>query len=217
MITEHTPFREGEVLFFSGESAVVRMMTALLGIRGEAGPDVLPCLIVCDGDDFSQCTALGKSPYTTLPVLFYTTDPAGFTPPAFAARCLVLRRPFLFAEFRQAVAQLRMQTDHHPLPEMPVSVSAPLIRVENQTAVYKDVRIPLSPCEAGILTALTEAYPNAAPRERLEAVFARSGSNSVSVYISYLRKKLSAIPAFRAVISVKGGGFALLMHVPYDK
>ncbi len=221
MITEHTPFRPGEVLFFSGEPAAVRMMAALLGIRDGDREEALPCLAVCDGDDPAQCAALEKSPLARVPVLFYTTDPDRFTPPGSAGTHLVLRRPFLFTEFRRAAARLR-RNGH--APDVPDAADAPavhaetakLIRVENQTAVWNNVRVPLSPCEAGVLTALIQAYPNPASRERLESVFTRNGSNSVSVYVSYLRKKLAVIPAFRTVLSVKGGGFVLLMH-PFPK
>ncbi len=217
MITDQTPFHAGEVIFFSAESAAVNMMAALLGICETAHTVAAPCLYICDGDDPAQCAALHKAAGVDIPVLFYTAAPAQFTPPRITARYLVLGRPFLFADFRRAAAQLRRHTDISDEPTSSVSArihlpAVPTIRVENQTAVWQNLRVPLSPCEAGILSVLTEAYPHAAARERLEAVFKRSGSNSVSVYVSYLRKKLSVIPAFRTILSVKDGGFALLMH-----
>lgn len=207
--------RTGNVRFFSGEPDIVRMMEAILCIADTPEAERIPRLFICDGDDPAQCAAL-KNAGTDTPVLFYTAAPAQFIPPALSARYTVIPRPFLFRDFRRAAAELyadseesaaRDTADAHEAPPL----SALPIRVIDKAAVWQSIRVPLSPAEAGVLRILTDAYPDAASRAQLESVFSRRGKGTLSVYISCLRKKLSAIPSFRTIVSVKGG-FALLMH-----
>lgn len=200
---------EGEALFFTREPVMAEMLAVLCGVSGRPALCAAPRILLCDGGDPNMCAeALRAAPGT--PILFYTANPESFSPPPAAVQYRVLGRPFLFEELRCAVADLLKDS---PASRLSAAAAAPLrIRVEGSSAVSDEIRIPLTPCEAAILKILTDAYPEAASREQLTGVFARGGGNTVSVYITYLRKKLAPLPAFRGILSLRGGRFALVLH-----
>ncbi len=200
---------EGEVLFFTGEKPLREMLAVLCGVSGIPKPDILPRLLLCDGDDPAMRTAaLRAAP--DVPILFLTREPACFVPPQAAVRYRILERPFPFDGLIQTLSALLQDS----LTAMPPAVKPPYIRVEGSTAVSNGIRVPLTPCEARLLQILTDAYPEAATNDALKKVFTRGGSNTVSVYVTYLRKKLRALPAFQGILSLHGGSFALVLHTP---
>ena len=201
------PLRDGEAVFFTREPAIAAMMAVLCSVSGKSVPHVPPRLILCDGDDTEmQAAALRAAP--GVPLLLYTRDPAAIAPPENLRHC-VLPRPFSFPQFREAVCALLSE-------DPPVPAAAPASVLEGSAAVSGGVRVPLTPREADILAALIAAYPETVPKARLEALFDRRGGNSVSVYVSYLRRKLSPLPAFHGILSVRGGGFSLVLNAVSD-
>jgi hypothetical protein len=106
--------------------------------------------------------------------------------------------PLRFSDFASTVVSLlKGDTSCEPPPPRESILKPSRIRIEQGAAVSDDVRVPLTPCEEKILAVLNDAYPHAASAEALESAFTRHGGNSVRVYITYLRKKLAALPAFR--------------------
>lgn len=208
-------FSEGEVLLFPENAGWAPTAAILCGVSGHACEGVPARLIVCDGED-ADAVAAAKQAHAVsgAAVIFLTSgDAPAWTPP----RSLTLSLPLSFARFRRACTALC--GDPSPTKSEPTDVSSPRaerIRAEGGFAVCGNARVPLTPCEEKILTALTEAYPHAASRKRLEEAFARHGSNSVRVYVSYLRKKLSSLPAYRAIIAEKDGGFALVLQTDHS-
>ncbi len=205
-------FSEGEVLILSADSAAVQTAIALTGVSGQAHSGVTPRLILCDADDEAQCSAAKKAHASDIPVLFLTRNGTAPTwePPAYA----LLSVPIRFSEFHRTVLAL-LEGSPSPAQHAPSAEATPqssTIRIESGAAVSGRIRVPLTPCEEKILTALTDAYPHAASGAQLEEAFKRHGGNSVRVYISYLRKKLTALPAYRAILPEKGGGFSLVLQ-----
>ncbi len=202
------PLAEGEALFFTCGPMMEKTLSILCGVSGKPVPGVPPRILVCGGEPENCAEALRTAADT--PVLFCTPDPSHFVPPPTTERYRVLGRPFLFDDLYRAVAELLAAA---PLsPPSDGDVPPPRLHVERCSAVSDGIRVPLTPCEAAILKVLTDAYPEAATREALAGVFARQGSNTVSVYVTYLRRKLAAIPAFQGILSLRGGGFALVLR-----
>ena len=131
---------------------------------------------------------------------------------AFTRLLLRSKLPIRFSDFRRAVMTLLGNAPAAVSDSVPAVPRHTAIRIERGAAVSGSVRVPLTPCEERILTALTNAYPHAASAAELERSFTRHGSNSVRVYITYLRKKLTALPAYRAILPEKNGGFSLVLH-----
>lgn len=202
---------EGEILFFTREEPLREMLAVLCGISGRAAPEAVPRLLLCDGDD-PEMTDRARLAAPGAPILFLTKAPARFTPPQSAAEHRVLARPFPFDGLYRALTEL-LQDTPAAVPSTALK-PPPSIRIEGNCAVSEGIRISLTPGEAKLLQILTDAYPAAAAKEDLAAVFARQGGNTVSVYVTYLRKKLAALPAFRGILSLHGGGFALVLHTP---
>ncbi len=208
-------FSEGEVLLFPEDAAWAETAAILCGVSGHAREGIAARLIVCDGENPSAVTA-AKEAHTAADaaVIFLTEsgEPPAWMPP----RSVTLTLPLSFAQFRRAVSSLLAD----PLPAQsapPVpSPHTEKIRTEGGFAVCGSVRIPLTPCEEKLLAALTEAYPHAASRKRLEEAFARHSSDSVRVYMTYLRKKLSALPVYRAILPDKDGGFSLVLQTDHS-
>ncbi len=202
-----TFFREGEVLIFSDNRTTAQTVSALTGVSGNAISGVSPRLIICDTDSDGQLSRARAAHAPGIPVLFlaHRTSVSKWTPSV----STVIETPILFSDFRRATLTLLAGVpEKQPPSETPTE-----IRVENGTAVSGNTRVPLTPCEERILITLLDAYPHAATAHRLEESFARHGSNSVRVYITYLRKKLAPLPAFRAILAEKDGGFSLLLRM----
>ncbi len=210
-ILSHVPtaFADGEVLVFTLDDVTAQTVCALCGVSGSPRPGIIPRLIVCDVEGDAAVSAKAACTADT-PVLFLkSTDAApSWTPSRFS----VLSTPIRFSDFRNAVAQLCTATLPSDTARQAPHPQTDGIRVENGAAVSGDVRVPLTPCEEKILSALIEAYPHAASRVRLEEAFERHGSNSVRVYVTYLRKKLASLPAYRAILAEKDGSFSLVLH-----
>lgn len=203
-------FREGEVLIFSADSAAAQTASVLCGVSGQACESVPPRLIICDTDNETQIAA-AKNAYTTgTPVLFLSRD--GKMPAWEVPLSKNLPLPIRFSDFRRAVLTLLAGKTAPLSDSAPAVPRHPAIRIERGAAVSENVHVPLTPCEEKILSALTNAYPHAASAAELEYAFARHGSNSVRVYITYLRKKLTALPVYRAILPEKDGGFSLILH-----
>ena len=200
-------FREGEVLIFSADSAAAQTASVLCGVSGQTCENILPRLIICDTDE-AQIAAAKKAHEAGIPVLFLSRD--GNTSAWDTPRHETLPLPIRFSDFRRAVSSLLSDTP--PQSAAPAALRHTVMRIENRAVISGDVRIPLTPCEEKILSALINAYPHAASGAELEKSFTRHGSNSVRVYITYLRKKLTALPAYRAILPEKNGGFSLVLH-----
>lgn len=202
-----TAFAEGEVLVFTSDAVTAETVRALCGVSGNARADVTPRLVVC-GTDSASVTSAKATCIEDVPVLFLTE--AESTPPWTPKRFSLLPLPLRFSDFRQTAA--RLCADVPLSPKEAPSPQPRTIRIEHGTAISEGVRVPLTPCEEKLLTALIEAYPHAAKKERLEEAFTRHSGNSVRVYVTYLRKKLASLPAYRAILAEKDGGFSLVLH-----
>lgn len=203
-------FREGEVLIFSADSTAAQTVSVLCGVSGKACENIPPRLVVCDADDETQTAAAKNALNAGTPVLFLSQN--GDAPVRDIPRCETLTLPIRFSDFRRAVSDLLGDAPAIVCNSAPAVPRHTAIRIEDSSAVSGNVRVPLTPCEEKIFSALMNAYPHAASAAELETAFSRHGSNSVRVYVTYLRKKLTALPSYRAILPEKGGGFALVLH-----
>lgn len=207
-------FSDGEVLLFPERAKWAQTAAILCGVSGQACEGVPARLIVCDGEDTDAIAAAQKvHAESGAAVIFLTKgDAPSWMPP----QSLTLPLPLSFAQFRRAVSALCDDDARTNSPTEIPHAHPERIRVEGGFAVSGSTRVALTPCEEKILTALTEAYPHAAKRSRLEEAFSRHGSDSVRVYVTYLRKKLAALPAYRAILPDRDGGFALVLQTDHS-
>lgn len=202
-------FAEGEVLVFTSDTVTAKTVCALCGVSGTARSGVIPRLIVCD-TEAGALTSAKEASAKGIPVLFLSNEAP--PPSCTTGRFSVLPVPLRFSDFRNAVVQFFTAFSPARSYEQAQSLRTQPIRLENGEAISGDARVSLTQCEEKILAALIEAYPHAAEHTRLEEAFSRHGGNSVRVYVTYLRKKLASLPAYRAILSEKGGGFSLVLN-----
>ncbi len=198
-------FMQRDTAIFCADAVMSRMLSALC----EAHPSRVA---VADGDDaIMQTDAFLYCRECALPLLLFSRTPAGITLPT-DIRGVILGRPFLFADF---TAALRRLSDTAPMPSMPpVGDSRPLLRWDplRRAVLCGSEEILLTPREADVFAVLFAASPAPVSREELQKGFARTDGNGADVYISYLRRKLAALPLSAQIHSVRGKGYALLVQ-----
>ncbi|MBQ8746501.1 MAG: helix-turn-helix domain-containing protein [Clostridia bacterium] len=208
-------FSEGEVLLFPERAKWAQTAAILCGVSGQACEGVPARLIICDGED-TDAIAAAKEAHAESGAAVILFTKSGAMPEWTPTPSLTLSLPLSFAQFRRAVSALCSDHARTNSPTDVPTAHPERIRVEGGFAVSGSTRVALTPCEEKILTALTEAYPHAAKRSRLEEAFSRHGSDSVRVYVTYLRKKLAALPAYRAILPDRDGGFALVLQTDHS-
>jgi hypothetical protein len=195
---------EGEVLFFSEDGTLKRMLSALCGVSGEADTLVRPRLCITDADARSREQCMECAGVNRAAVLFLGDDP----PDSVAGTIYHLPRPFLFSDFTRLLGEIFSGS------AKTVAVSAvPLTRLvldPDGWAVYGERRCHVSPAEAKVLHILLKSAPAPVSRQMLAQVFAGQRGNGVDVYISYLRRKLRELTPNVGIVSVRGRGYALI-------
>ena len=192
------------VIFFS-EEPMRRMLTVLCARRPAMG-------IVADGDDEGmrgKAAALARE--SGMPLLLITRRPASCpVPEGLVGRCLV--RPFLFEELYAALDAL---TGAQPPEEIPRGGQerAAALQWDNaqRTVRCGEATVTLTEREAYVFDALWRASPFPVSRETLRAGFDRTAGNGAEVYVTYLRRKLAALPLAVTIASRRGEGYALLI------
>ena len=113
------------------------------------------------------------------------------------------------------LCEARALTDAElPAPaERTPAVPMPVLRWDSERRAVQcgDAEVLLTPREADVFAALYAAMPGAVRREDLLREFARTAGNGADVYISYLRKKLAALPTAIRIHSERGSGYTLLI------
>lgn len=182
--------------------AVFRAYSGMDGLRKayDAHPDLIILDIMMPGmDGFEVCDRLRDM--TQVPVLMLTAKSGdadvlrGFRMGADD----YVHKPFSNAELRARVQALIRRKNSHNHEELPVLASYDdgllIVDFEEQTVVLNDREIQLSATEFHLLTVLIQHQRNVVPqRELLREVWGDGFENSpamVSLYIYYLRKKLS--------------------------
>jgi len=209
------PFREGEIVFYTNEDHMRRMMGALLGISGAERPEVSPRLRIADGDCSETCTAaLAACGRDRTALLLYAREPKALSPSEYPVEYLA--RPFSFAEFLSRTERLLSGIPAAPAPSPADGVGLVWDR-EERIVRAEDVCVRLSPREAQVFSALYDAFPEALSPEALADLFGDARGNGAAVYITHLRKKLSALPRITAISYLSGRGYALLIGTPYGE
>lgn len=198
---------EGEVLFFSDDGALKRMLSALCGVSGEADPMVRPRLCIADDDARARQQCLECARVNRSAVLLL-----GDVPPGNASLGVHhLPRPFLFSDFtdllREIFAESKSQTQPSARQD---SAVARLLLDRDGWVSFGENRCHLSPAEAQILQMLLQSAPTPVPRDHLAQIFRGKRGNGVDVYISYLRSKLRELTPHVGILSVRGQGYALV-------
>jgi two-component system OmpR family response regulator len=123
-----------------------------------------------------------------------------------------LAKPFDFEELLARLEALHRRRGATPLSRQ---FGALILDVRRRELVFEDARAPLTAREFGLAAALLEHGGDVLTRaELLASVWGRDFAgepNVVDVYVGYLRKKLNALGADRAVTiaTVRGLGFRL--------
>ena len=127
-----------------------------------------------------------------------------------------LTLPLSFAELTEAVrraAAERVTGDESP--ELAAEEKLPVISPDGRTVSYRGREAVLSPREADLFGYLYANANTVVPREKLcENVWhgAVTGeTNSVDVYISYLRRRIEPLFGKGAIVSVRGEGYMLVL------
>lgn len=123
-------------------------------------------------------------------------------PETLPAGAQLLRRPFPHGELRRRVAALVAASD---------AAQEAVLRLDDGThsAAVGSVSVSFSGAEYRLLRALSDARGAPLGRREAAALFGKTGSNVVEVYISYLRKKLAALPGGVCIVTVRGRGYLL--------
>ena len=199
-------FTDGEVLFFSTDAVLVRMLTALCGVSGAYRPDIRPKLCIADEEEScrTRCMEAARAQRAAVLLLGGETSPVSYLP------LYHLPRPFVFSDFWGILRQVAAPATQSP-PSPARKTDNPFLRLETgDWMCWGDNRCHLTPSEAQVLRLLMEASPEPVSRQTLSAVFAGKQGNGVDVYISYLRRKLKEITSHVGIVSVRGQGYALL-------
>lgn len=199
-------FTEGEVLFFSADAVLVRVLTALCGVSGAYCPDMRPKLCIADEEESCRTRCMESARANRAAILLL----GGETSPASNSTTYHLPRPFLYSDFREILHRVAAPaTQSLPAPVRQKDV--PFLRLEaGDQMCWGENRCHLTPSEAQVLRLLMEAAPAPVSRQTLSAVFTGRQGNGVDVYISYLRRKLKEITSHVGIVSVRGQGYALL-------
>lgn len=173
--------------------------------------------IVADGDDADALfRAYARTQETRLPLLLFARNPDALSPPA-GIEYHLLPRPFSFEEFHAAAHLL--SGEPFALPATPNQPSAPTLRWDSVHRVLQcgDDTLVLTAREADIFSALYDAAPEIVSQETLMRGFTRTAGNAPQVYITYLRKKLAALPVRISIVSHRGKGYSLLLPPTADQ
>ena len=199
-------FTEGEVLFFSADAVLVRVLTALCGVSGAYCPDMRPKLCIADEEESCRTRCMESAWANRAAILLL----GGETSPASNSTTYHLPRPFLYSDFREILHRVAAPaTQSLPAPVRQKDV--PFLRLEaGDQMCWGENRCHLTQAEARVLQILMESAPHPVARDVLARVFAGNQGNGVEVYISYLRRKLRQITANVGIVSVRGQGYALL-------
>jgi len=194
---------QGETVLLCADADLRRMLEALCTLSG--GPEI----VVADGEDPAvrrDASACARERGLPLLLIGGAPEETGEIPSR------TLPRPFRFSDFRDALGGLCADA---AVPQNADDADEPRLLqwdAKRRTVICGDVRQTLTPREADVFAQLYAAAPSPVSRERLMAGFARTGGNGAEVYISYLRRKLAALPQTVTIAFVRGQGYALLIQ-----
>ena len=199
---------QGNAALFFADGFISRMIAALC----TQNP---PPIAAADGDDPAMTAqAIAFCRERGLPLILCASQPQTIgIPPDIRGR--ILPRPFLFADFSAALWAL---TGMEPTADAAqenneVREEPPLVwDSERRAVICGGSEVILTPREADVFAALYAASPAAVSREQLQKEFSRTAGNGADVYVSYLRRKLTALPLTVRIHSERGRGYTLLIQ-----
>lgn len=130
----------------------------------------------------------------------------------------LLERPFLTAELRRLLQQLR-SGDYPAMTARPMKMpheaeDRTLFFRDEETVCVGDISVRLTSGEAEVLRCLLENRGQTVTRRMLADRLGRGGceGNEVEVYLCYLRRKLEKPTGLRLITTVRGVGYRLEPH-----
>ncbi len=125
---------------------------------------------------------------------------------------IVLRRPFLMADFRRELifAADKSPAEHAPQTSVQGSVGALVMSEQDRSVTLGERQIPLSQKEYDLLCLLVSKGSEGASKAEVDACVGAGQTNQGQVYICHLRKKLETEPGVRRIQTVRGWGYRLI-------
>lgn len=152
-------------------------------------------LIICDADAVSFLTSANDIPQ----LLIYNREPDKNPATPY------LKRPFLLSDYRETLKNLIKVPSSKAL----LFSALPYMAPDRKKVVYCGQSIDITPSEAKILEALLEMDGEPVARSELARRLGETNSNTVDVYICFLRRKFSAISPTNIIHAVRGFGYKI--------
>lgn len=120
------------------------------------------------------------------------------------------KRPFITSELLQIFANTDRREIHKPKSSYPHKKLHYLtVDKKEKTAVWGDMKIPLSENEYMVLALLCESRGRLVERERIYSILGAEDGNMGDVYICHLRRKIDNKLGLKLIYTLRGKGYML--------